>query len=66
MRMGSYHMGTLIMPGASIRRSVVSAQKPASSRARQIRIEPLWPALARGAIVLIALATPIVVTLLSR
>ena len=58
-------MGTLIMPGASTRRSAVSAERSAS-RAHQIRLEPMWPALARGAIVLIALATPIVVTLLSR
>lgn len=49
------------MPGVSSR---VSA-KPASRR-KHVGLEPMWPALARGVIVLIVLATPIVATLLSR
>jgi hypothetical protein len=51
------------MPGVSIHVSTASAEQPAL---RNGRLEPMWPALARGVIVLIALATPIVATLLSR
>ncbi|HLG85343.1 MAG TPA: hypothetical protein VKY22_30460 [Bradyrhizobium sp.] len=53
------------MPGRSVRVSANSVDKPAGHRAG-IGLEPMWPALARGVIFLIALATPIVVTLLSR
>ena len=53
------------MPGVSVRISANSAEKPANHRAR-VGLEPMWPALARGMIFLIALATPIVATLLSR
>jgi hypothetical protein len=50
------------MPGAFVRSST---EKPASHPAR-VGLEPVWPALVRGVIFLIALATPIVATLLSR
>jgi hypothetical protein len=53
------------MPGVSVRTSANSAEKPAVHRSR-VGLEPMWPALARGLIFLIALATPIVATLLSR
>jgi len=43
--------------------SANSTGKPATHR---IGLEPMWPALARGLIVLVALATPILATLLSR
>lgn len=45
--------------------SATSADKLAIRRARPV-VEPMWPALARGLIFLIALATPIAVTLLAR
>jgi len=45
--------------------STNSAAKPATSRPR-FGLQPIWPALARGLIFLIALASPIVVTLLAR
>ena len=53
------------MPGVSIRVSTSSAEKPVPGRTR-VDLEPIWPALARGVIFLISLATPIVATLLSR
>jgi len=53
------------MTGVSIRVSTTSAEKPVPGR-RRVGLEPVWPALARGVIFLIALATPIVATLLSR
>ena len=53
------------MPGISIRMSTKSVEKPANRHAR-VNLEPMWPALARGMIFLIALATPIIATLLSR
>jgi hypothetical protein len=53
------------MPGVSVRLPANSAEKPAIQRDR-IGLEPMWPALARGLVFLIALATPIVATLLSR
>lgn len=52
------------MPGASIRVSTSSIEKPA--RRRPARVEPMGPALARGVIFLIALAMPLLATLLSR
>jgi hypothetical protein len=51
------------MPGVSVRISANSAEKPAT---RRVGLEPMGPALARGLIFLIALATPIIATLLSR
>ena len=51
------------MPGVSVRISTNSAEKPATQR---IGLEPMWPALARGLIILLALAAPIIATLLSR
>ena len=51
------------MPGASVRISANSADKPAVQR---LGLEPMWPALARGLIFLLALAMPIIATLLSR
>ena len=61
-----HHTGISIMPGVSTRRpAATSAEKPAP-RTDRIRLEPMGPALTRGIIVLIAVATPIVVTLLSR
>jgi hypothetical protein len=53
------------MPGVSSRISASPAENPASRR-RPAGIEPMWPALARGVVVLLSLATPFVVTLLSR
>ena len=53
------------MPGLSRRVSANSAAKPAM-QGRRVGLEPMWPALARGVIFLISLATPIVATLLSR
>ena len=53
------------MPGVSSRVSANSAEKPAP-RGRHVGLEPIWPALARGVIFLMSLATPIVATLLSR
>jgi len=53
------------MPGVSIRVSAKSAEKPVP-RPRRVDLEPMWPALARGVIFLLSVATPIVVTLLSR
>ena len=53
------------MPGFSHRVSANSAEKPAMHKTR-IGLEPMWPALARGVIFLISVATPIVATLLSR
>ena len=53
------------MPGVSSRISASPAENPAS-RHRPAGIEPIWPALARGLVVLLSLATPFVVTLLSR
>ena len=47
------------MPGVSTN----SAGKPAT---HGLGLEPIWPALARGLIFLIALATPIAATLLAR
>jgi hypothetical protein len=49
------------MPGVSAN----STEKPAIDRVRP-GVEPIWPALARGLIVLIAPAIPIAVTLLAR
>ncbi|HZR85441.1 MAG TPA: hypothetical protein VFB02_01495 [Bradyrhizobium sp.] len=49
------------MPGVS----ASSTEKAAIDRVHP-GFEPIWPALARGLIVLIALATPIAVTLLAR
>jgi hypothetical protein len=53
------------MPGVSVRISANTTEKPANHRAH-VDLEPMGPALARGVIFLIALATPIVATLLSR
>jgi hypothetical protein len=53
------------MPGFSHRISANSAEKPAMHQKR-VGLEPMWPALARGVIFLISVATPIVATLLSR
>ena len=53
------------MPGFSHRISANSAEKPAIDQKR-VGLEPMWPALARGVIFLISVATPIVATLLSR
>jgi hypothetical protein len=53
------------MPGFSHRVSANSVEKPAMHKTR-IGLEPMWPALARGVIFLISVATPIVATLLSR
>ena len=49
------------MPGVSTN----SAEKPATHGVG-LGLEPVWPALARGLIVLIALASPFLVTLLAR
>ena len=53
------------MPGVSSRISANSAEQPTPQR-RHVGIEPIWPALVRGVIFLISVATPIVATLLSR
>jgi len=53
------------MPRVSNRASANAAENPIPRR-RPTGIEPMWPALARGIIFLLSLATPFVVTLLSR
>jgi hypothetical protein len=45
--------------------SASPAENPASA-GRPAGLEPMWPALKRGLAVLLSLATPFVVTLLSR
>jgi hypothetical protein len=53
------------MPGFSHHISANSAEKPAMHQMR-VGLEPMWPALVRSIIFLLSMATPIVVTLLSR
>jgi hypothetical protein len=53
------------MPGVSKRVSN-SPIDHLARRSPHAGLEPMWPALARGVIFLASLATPIVVTLLSR
>jgi len=53
------------MAGVCARVCTRSAEKPAKG-GRPVVLEPMWPALARGPIFLVALATPVIATLLSR
>ncbi len=62
--MGAHPYGDIDMPSVSNRVSARPAEHPVPRR--RTSIEPMWPALARGVVFLLSLATPFVVTLLSR